>query len=892
MPLTPGSRLGVYEVVSPLGAGAMGEVWRARDTRLSREVALKVLPASLAMDRERLQRFEREAQVLASLNHPNIASIYGVEEADGQTALVLELVEGPTLDERIAQGPLPVDDAVGIARQIAEALEYAHERGVVHRDLKPANVKLSPDGRVKVLDFGLAKAIAADPAGRSDSAISPTITSLGTVAGMVLGTAAYMAPEQARGVGVDRRADIWSFGVVLWEMLTGKRLFDDATVSDTLAAVLRAPIEWSELPPATPPGLVRLLKRCLERDHKKRLRDIGEARIALEGDGNLLSQAETVGGPGSDASHAPKHSMLRTIVWAAAAVVVALSAVAIAGLLRKPAGEQPVMRFQVATDAKLTAMTWPRISPDGKTIAFLGRDASGKTSIWIRPLNAFTPYQLADTEGAARPFWSPDSRYVAYFVSRSQLKKAPVAGGPPQLIAEADGGADGSWGSAGEVLFDGRAVDPIRRVPASGGAATQATTPDASKGEAGHAWPYFLPDGKHFLFLAMSKRAGDKATLRVGSLDSKDSKVVGPSDSRAEYANGYILYVLQGTLVARRFELDKLEASGEPIPLAEHLSVDANDTAAFSVSNDGVLVFAQGEAAATSELVWLDRTGKELGKIGQPGPYADVALSPDDTRLAYGFAERSGAADIWVRDLKRDVASRLTFNPRNDIWPVWSPDGRRIAYSSDATTHYAILMRDASGTGNEQAVYSDDDADVGVDDWSRSGDMLAIRVLPASRRWDIKILPIGGTTKPVDYVVGESNEFAARFSPDGRYVAYVSNESGTNEVYVQTYPPSGGKWQISSGGGAQPQWRADGKELFFLSPDDTLQAVPVSTGASFEPGIPKPLFKRTIERSGLVRSRWCPTSDGQRFVLNAAREAGHSPPFAVVLNWPATLAQK
>jgi eukaryotic-like serine/threonine-protein kinase len=868
----------------------MGEVWRARDTRLSREVALKVLPASLAMDRERLQRFEREAQVLASLNHPNIAAIYGVEEADGQTALVLELVEGPTLDERIAQGALPNDEAVGIAKQIAEALEYAHERGVVHRDLKPANVKLSPDGRVKVLDFGLAKAIAPDTAGRSDSAISPTITSLGTVAGMVLGTAAYMAPEQARGTNVDRRADIWSFGVVLWEMLTGKRLFDDATVSDTLAAVLRAPIEWSELPSSISPGMTRLLKRCLERDHKKRLRDIGEARIALD---NLDDYAASPTSSGvSVAVPAPARSMGRTIVWAAAAVVVALSAVAMVGFLRAKPPEQPVMRFQVATDPKLTSMTWPRISPDGTTIAFLGRDASGKQSIWVRPLDSFTPHQLADTEGAARMFWSPDSRYVAFFINRSQLKKAPVAGGPPQLIAEGDGGADGSWGSAGDILFDGRAVDPIRRVSATGGAITQVLTPDASKGEAGHAWPYFLPDGRHFLFLAMSKRVGDKATLHIGSLDSKDSSVIGPSDSRAEYANGYILYVLQGTLVARRFDLDKLETAGEPIPLAEHLSVDANDTASFSVSNNGVLVFAQGELAATSELVWVDRTGKELGKIGQPGPYSDVALSPDDTRLAYGFAERSGAADVWVRDLKRDVASRLTFSPRNDIWPTWSPDGRRIAYSSDANAHYSVVIRDASGTGNEQAVYSDDNADVGVDDWSRSGDRLSIRVLPASRRWDIKMLTLGGAANPVDYIVTEAGELGARFSPDGRFVAYVSNESGINEVYVQTYPASGGKWQISSGGGGQPQWRADGKELFFVTPDDTLQAVPVSMGASFEPGVPKPLFKRAIERSGLVRSRWCPTSDGQRFVLNAAREAGQSPPFAIVLNWPATLTQK
>jgi len=728
MSIASGSRFGGYEVLSPLGAGAMGEVWRARDTRLSREVALKVLPESLSNDHDRLQRFEREAQVLASLNHPNIAAIYGVEEATGATALVLELVEGPTLDERIKQGRLPADEAVAIARQIAEALEFAHERGIVHRDLKPANVKLSPDGRVKVLDFGLAKAMAVDAAGRSDSAISPTVTSLGTIAGVVLGTAAYMAPEQARGASVDRRADIWSFGAVLWEMLTGKRAFEGDTVSDTLASVLRAPIEWKELPRSTPRGVVRLLERCLERDSKKRLRDIGEARIALETLG-----AEPEAAPPQSPPVAAR-SAVKTIAWALAAAVIAISATAIVGFLRQPAMSQPVTRFQIPADSRLVSMSWPRVSPDGRTVAFLGRDTGGKQSIWVRPLDALVPFQLQDTEGASRFFWSPDSRYVAYFIGRSQLKKSPVAGGPAQLIGEADGGADGSWGSGGEILFDGRATDPIRRVSASGGSATQATHPDEAKGEAGHAWPFFLPDGRHYLFLAMTKRAGDKATIHVGSLDKPGSTVVTPSDSRAEYANGYLLYVLQGTLVARRFDLDTFVVSGEPIPLVEHIAVDVNNTASFSASENGELTFVQGDTTVASELVWLDRSGRELGKIGNPGPYTDVELSPDGTRLAYGFSDKTGSQDIWVRDLKRDVASRLTFDPRNDMWPVWSPDGRRIVFSSDRGGHFGLIVRDANGAGTEQPVYNADDAEVGVVDWSRDGGRLSLDILPASRR--------------------------------------------------------------------------------------------------------------------------------------------------------------
>ena len=888
MPLTPGSRFGAYEIVAPLGAGAMGEVWRARDSRLSREVALKVLPASLAMDAERLQRFQREAQVLASLNHPNIAAIYGVEESGGMTALVLELVEGPTLDERIAQGAIPADEAAPMARQIAEALEYAHERGVVHRDLKPANVKLGADGRVKVLDFGLAKAMAPESAAGSASGVSPTITSLGTVAGVILGTAAYMAPEQARGTSVDRRADIWSFGVVLWEMLTGKRLFDDATVSDTLAAVLRAPIDWTQLPTATPPGLKRLLERCLERDPKRRLRDIGEARIALE----TLDLSPPAAAPAAIAA-APRRRPIVSIAWAAAVAVVALALVGMVGILRSPHVDNArVVRFQISPGDSAEVAAWNRLSPDGTMLAYRTADAGGKITIWVRRLDALEAQKLPETEGAARFWWSPDSRFVAFFVG-GQLKKVPATGGPAQLICESDG-ADGAWGVTGEILFDSRAVDPIRGVDAAGGKPVQETSSDTVKGSVGQAWPFFLPDGKHYLFLAMPSSPNEKATIHVAAVGVKGSTPLTPTSSRVEYASGYLVYTLDGTLVAHRFDADTLKLSGDPIPLAAQVNADANASALFSTSSNGDLSYVSG-ASDESELVWVDRTGREIERVGEPALYRDIALSPDGTRVAYGLADpRRTAEDIWMRDLKRGIVTRIGFGPATSFWPVWSPDGAQIVYAKDTGGGViGIAVREAAGAAAERILFLDKSAPSGPLDWSRDGKWLAVLVLPASRRTQVKMLamPAGGT--PGDYLVSDVTQSGARFSPDGRYVAYSSNEGGVREVYVQSYPAGAGKWQISSGGGAFPAWRSDGKELFFEAPGGQLFSVPVTLSPKFEPGVSKPLFKVSLERStiAVAASRWAVSANGDRFLVNSTR-ARRGPPITVVLDWPSTISRK
>ena len=861
----------------------MGVVWKAVDTNLDREVAIKILPPALAGDAERLARFDREAKVLASLNHPNVATVHGFHDALGVRFLVMELVTGETLEERLKRGGIPLDEAVPIARKIIDGIEYAHERGIVHRDLKPANVKLTADGGVKVLDFGLAKAIAGDSGASPTSTptVIPTLTSMGTVAGMILGTAAYMSPEQARGVNIDRRSDIWAFGALFYEMLTARRAFEGETISDTLASVLRAPLEWEALPPSTPAAVVRLLKRCLERDPRKRLRDIGEARIALD---TMTSEPEA---PAMAVAVAPvRRSPLPWFLFAAA--LTAAIVLGGASMLRKPP-EARVVRFSVATDPKLARMDWPRLSPDGKTLAFQGFDIGGKVSIWVRPIDSLTAYALPGTEGAVgRPFWSPDSKYLAYF-DNNQLKKVPVAGGPPQTIAEAEAGSDGSWGATGTILFDGRnAQDSIRQVPASGGKASLVFSAAGTKKLPNNAWPFFLPDGKHFLFT--SQDAGDSTSLAifVGTVGGDDAKKLAPTGSRAEYADGHLIYVLHSTLVAQKFDPDRLTVSGDPVPLADHVS-ENNTRALFSVSTTGAIAYLAGNAGDDSELVWVDRAGKELGKIGGPAVYHDAVLSPDGTRLAYSVRDgRDGSLDVWVRDLARDTASRLTFDPADDGRPVWTPDGTRIVFMSTREGGKGKgFVKASNGIGTETLLY-DGERNVNPESFSPDGKLIAFDFVGAGSAAAIGVVSADGKGTPV-IISGTANLGNPKFSPDGRYIAYVSNETRTNEIYVQTWPPGGGKWQVSNGGGNNPRWRADGKELFYRTPEFEFFAVPVTLGAQFSAGIPKPLFNRRIVTGQIGITSWSVTADGQKFLLNATTGTVTSPEFSVVLNWPETL---
>jgi len=586
----------------------------------------------------------------------------------------------------------------------------------------------------------------------------------------------------------------------------------------------------------------------------------------------------------------------RRLPWVLFAVA-AFAAVALGTMMasRKPP-EAQVVRFAVTPDDKLSRMDWPRLSPDGRLLAFQGFDTAGKPAIWIRPIDSLTSYALAGTETATgRPFWSPDSRYLAYFEGR-QLKKVPVAGGPPQMIGEAENGADGSWGTDGVIVFDGRgAVDPLRRIPAAGGKPTPAFAGTAKDAPGTASWPFFLPDGKHFLFMANGAGPGSAGTSNnqvcVAALDKPGYKTLTETGARAEYANGYIVYVLHGTLVAHRFDPDRLTLSGDPIPLADHVSENAS-RALFSVSTGGAIAFQAGTSGVTSELVWLDRQGKELGKTGQPDSYLDLALSPDGSQIAYSLNDsRSDTRDIWVRDLARDTASRLTFDPANEISPIWSPDGGRVLFMSNRSKFFACMAKAANGTGDEQSVYAIANANISTRDISRDGRWLVFGRFAAGEQPGTIVVSADGKGEAVR-VPGNGAQTGGQMSPDGRFIAYFSNETGTPEVYVQTWPLGGGKWQISNGGGLLPRWRGDGKELFYRDATFQFSAVAVTLEPRFSAGIPQQLFKRRLQGDNQGTPSWAVTRDGQKFLINAALATTQAVPFTVILNWPETLSSK
>jgi eukaryotic-like serine/threonine-protein kinase len=876
--LTTGFRLGPYEIVSPLGAGGMGEVYRARDTRLDREVAVKVLAASLAASADFRQRFEREAKAISSLSHAHICALFDVGHQDGIDYLVMEMLEGETLAERLKRGALPAEQVQRLGVQIAEALDQAHRQGLVHRDLKPGNIMLTPAG-AKLMDFGLAKpSLAAQ--GSDARTVTPTRTGPLTAEGTLVGTFQYMAPEQVEGKEADARSDIFALGAVLYEMATGKRAFEGRSQISVMASILeKDPPPMSELQPMTPPALERLIRSCLAKDPANRFQSARDIALQLQWIGEAGSAA------GAPAVVVARRKSRERVSWAISSLLfVAAVALGIGFVLRAPKALSPV-RFQFVLPEGMSVVQAPRISPDGKNLAFCAAGADGRSRIWIRPLAALDPRSVPGTEGANfRPFWAPDSRHIG-FIAEGKLKKVDISGAPPQTICDAPTGADGSWGNDGDILFDGQASDPIRRVPASGGIPQEAV-----KGEDGMSvgWPYFLPDGRHFLYFEFGG-AKSQGHVMVGSLDTKEkpTKLL-DADSLSEYAPpGQLLYVREGTLVAQPFEASSLRVTGEPVPIAEQMGATSNGLADFSVSSGGVLVYRTG-GSNEDRLVWMDRDGKEIAEVGKPAGYGTTALSPDDTRLAVSIRDqRSGKSNIWVSDLSRSVTSRLTFDSGNDGEPIWSPDGSRIVFDSDRKGVQSLFVKAASGTGPTAELWSCGD-ELFPNDWSRDGRFLAVNRLTAKTSWDIWIFPMDGKSQPFAFVTGPFLEILPVFSPDERYVAYMSNETGRFEIYVQQFPGPGGKWQVSANGGVEPHWSADGKTIYFRSLDGKIMAAPVDTGPAFSAGVPVALFTaQTLP--GPRRNDLLVTRDGQRFLLLSPVGREGITPMVVILNWPSAL---
>jgi eukaryotic-like serine/threonine-protein kinase len=879
--LTAGDKLGPYEILGPLGQGGMGEVYRARDSRLKRDVALKVLPESFAHDSGRMARFQREAEVLASLNHPNIAHIYGIEER----ALVMELVEGES-----PKGPLPFDDAWKIAAQIADALDYAHERGVIHRDLKPANVKVTPDGVVKLLDFGLAKALSDTPDSvGSDPSNSPTLTMGATVAGVILGTAAYMAPEQAKGKKVDKRADIWSWGVMLYELLTGERIFEGEDVTETLAAVIHKQPELESVPPK----VRRLLRDCLQKDPKHRLRDIGDAGRMLEG-------------PAPNPRSAARPSVLP---WSVAGLCASVALAAALWIwLKQPAPLMQSLRYTIEAppDLRFTSSYFATaLSPDGRMLVFAavrsGRAVTvGESSLWLRAMDSISVRELPGTGGGNGMFWSPDGKSIG-FVASGKLKRIDVVGGAPQVLCDAPTYDGGSWSQDGTILFSSGNV--IQRVPASGGTPVPVTTLDGSRLETAHRSPYLLPNGKRFLFTILSNDA-NRQGIYVAMVDQPNQRTrLAGSDAKALYAPpyaghpGYLLWLRDQTLMAQPFD-GKSHVQGDPSPIADAVSQNGvNLRAAFWISDNGLLLYRSGGDNLEMKLSWITRDGKrEMLEPGAAGAFGSPALSPDGARVAFGKNATGSTLDIWVYEFARRATTRLTFGPGTNNNAVWSPDGRQIVFSSDRGGVTQLYRKDSGGTGQEERLTEGPNPKIPTD-WSRDGRYILYEERDPKSNLDVWALPVqtdrGQDSRPIPVLRTSFSESHAQFSPDGKWIAYQSDELGNvPAIYLQPFPPSGGKWQVSPGAGVQPRWRGDGKEIYYNF-NGSMWAVGIRISAGrIEIDPPRALFAHLFING--PEYIYDVARDGQRFLEfqpPAADNDQSANALTVVSNWQAALKQ-
>jgi eukaryotic-like serine/threonine-protein kinase len=893
--LTSGTKLGPYEIVAPLGAGGMGEVYRARDTRLDRSVAIKVLPKHLSSDPEAKQRFDREARAISSLNHPNICTLHDVGHQDGTDFLVMELLEGETLADRLAKGPLPPDQVLKYGIEICEGLERAHKSGVVHRDLKPGNVMLTKTG-AKLMDFGLAKSVTvanAPAAGLTATLMSPGVSHPLTAQGTVLGTFQYMSPEQVEGKDADVRSDIFALGAVLYEMATGKRAFTGKSQASIVAAILASePQAISAVQPMAPVALDRVVKTCLEKDPDERFQTVHDLKLQLKW---ISEGGSQVGIPAPVAAR----RKFPPVIWAVAAIALVAGAALSAAYFLQAGHPKGVIRASVLAPEGSEFLSLdieggaPAISPDGKQLAFVARDKQGAILLWLRPIDSISARPLTGTETAGHPFWSPDSRSVGFF-ARNKLQKIDIASGSVQTICEAGLGRGGSWSKDGVILFTPNTTDVLYRVAAAGGNAVKATQFDASRGENSHRWPYFLPDGKHYLFFVRSSQGTDVNGVYGGALDSKEHHLLLRTGYSAAYAEpGYLLSVREQSLVEQPFDANKVALTGDPVPVAEHVAENgATSEAMFSVSQNGVLAYQPGQNAAVGwNLVMYDRSGKKVSDIGT-NLFLWPSLSPDATKVAVGVTDiHFGTPDLWAYDLARGTRTRLTFEPGREGNAVWMPDGQSVIFGSDQTGLTHVYRKSINGTGATETVLETADTVEVPRSVCHDGRYLLYerRAGNTKTKYDIWALPLGGDHKPFPLVQSDFDDLAPAFSPDCNCVAYMSDDSGQFEVYITHFPDATGKYQVSTSGGVNPHWRGDGKELFFVSPQDrNLNSVSVAQqGKGLELGSARKLFPTHAVSQQL--GPFDVSADGQRFLVNGENVQVTNEPVTLVVNWDAEL---
>ena len=894
MPLGAGTRLGPYEIEAPLGAGGMGEVYKARDTRLDRAVAVKVLPAHLSGDPLLRQRLEREARAVSSLNHPHICMLHDVGCQDGIDYLVMELLEGETLAARLGRGALPLAQVLQYGIQISDALDKAHRQGIVHRDLKPGNVMLTATG-VKLLDFGLAKACMPIVTGSSLTAASTRTLSI-TQHGTIVGTLQYMSPEQVEGRDVDARSDLFAFGAMLYEMLTGRRAFPGKNPVIVASAILEKESEpLSTLAPMTPPALDRAIRRCLAKDPEQRWQAARDLTLELK----WIEEA----GPQAGAPAVVQARRRIERAWMAGVAALLLTTTALGVLYYRSVWKEPqVVRafipppekagFRFVGGGNVGPMA---VSPDGRKIAFSAQGADGIVSLFVRALDSSTAQQLSGTAGGAMPFWSPDSLSIGFYAD-GELKRIEATGGPVlTLCAVGIVARGGTWNREGVILFAPTPNGPLHTVRDNGGPSTPVTQLDAAHGETSHRWPQFLPDGKHFIFFVRLGALGtsnDGNGIRIGSLDGSPPTFLLRTQANALHASGDMLFLRGTTLMAQRFDPDRLALIGDAEPIAQQvLAEPASAVGVFAASETGVLAYQTGGEVVGSQLFWRDRAGNQTGPLGDPADYQELSLSPDRQKVAVTVQNpRIDPPDIWIYEVTRGLWSRFTFDPSGDRWPIWSPDSTRIAFSSNRKGYFDLYIRSYAGSGVEESIL-ESDHDKLLTDWSSDGHYLLFETRgDPNTQSDVWALPLTGERKPFPVVRTSYREMEAVFSPDGRWIAYNSDESGRAEVYVTPFPGPGRKWQISTGGGILPRWPGTGSEILFDGAGDRIMATEVSNhGDTFEVGRTQPLFELRAQRRGNV---FDVTPDGQRFLVNTPSEAQSSEPMTLVVNWPAELKKR